>query len=247
MIRSRRLVAVFILLIGTMLLSACQTFENPLNWSESPMAGQLVGTWRAVEGEDRLKVSRTDIGALRFEEASSDGGDPPDTFIADLLASGSVHVLQVRMDTFSEDGRRPEGKGFGFLRVTQGAKNSVLVQGIDVGMFGRVAEEELRLTVYVSATANGKKTATVSKSGFQIHGQNPSRIQVLSGAILQEVRAVAWKESDHRQFKTTMSYTGVGLPLYGSPDGWGSCSGIRCRARVNYGIGGPRYRKGYPI
>lgn len=144
MIGSRRLLAEFILLIGAMLLSACQTFENPLNWSESPMAGQLVGTWRAAEGEDRIKVSRADNGALRFEEASSDDGDPPDTFIAHLLASGSLHVLQVRMDTFSEDGRPPEGTGFGFLRVTQGAENSVLVQGIDVDLFGRVAEEELR-------------------------------------------------------------------------------------------------------
>ncbi|MDE0192251.1 MAG: hypothetical protein OXQ90_12925 [Gammaproteobacteria bacterium] len=131
-------------LIGAMLLSACQTFENPLNWGESPMAGQLVGTWRAAEGEDRVRVSRTDNGPLRFEEASCDDSDPPDTFIADLLASGSVHVLQVRMDTFSEDGRRPEGTGFGFLRVTQGAEDSVLVQGIDVDLFSRVAEEELR-------------------------------------------------------------------------------------------------------
>ena len=131
-------------LIGAMLLSACQTFENPLNWGESPMAGQLVGTWREAEGEDRVKISRTENGALRLEEASSDDGNPPDTVIADLLASGSVHVLQVRMDTFSEDGRRPEGTGFGFLRVTQGAEDSVLVQGIDVDLFGRVAEEELR-------------------------------------------------------------------------------------------------------
>lgn len=145
MIRSRRPVAVFILLLGAMLLSACQTFENPLNWSESPLAGDLMGTWRSVESEDHLiKVSRTAIGTLQFEVASSDGGDPPDTFIADLLASGSVHVLQVRMDTYSEGGRRPEGTGFAFLRVTRDAENSVLVQGLDVDLFSRAAEEELR-------------------------------------------------------------------------------------------------------
>ena len=76
------------------------------------------------------------------------------------------------------------------------------------------------LKVYVSATANGETTSTMSKTGFQIHGQNPSQIQIFSMAILDEVRAVAWKESDHRQFNAT-PYSGVGLPLYGSPDGWG--------------------------
>lgn len=141
---NQRSIAAFIPLLSAMLLSACQTFENPLNWNESPMAGQLLGTWREAEGEDRVKVSRTDNGALWFEEASSDDNDPPDTFFADLLASGSVHVLQVRVDTYSEDGRRPEGTGFAFLRVTRDTQNSVLVQGLDVDLFGRVAEEELR-------------------------------------------------------------------------------------------------------
>ena len=141
---NQRSIAAFIPLLGAMLLSACQTFENPLNWSVSPMAGQLVGSWRPAEDEDRLEVSRTDTGALRFEEASTDGDDPPDTFIADLLASGSVHVLQVRMDTYSEGGRRPEGTGFGFLRVTRDTENSVLVQGLDVDQFSHFAEQELR-------------------------------------------------------------------------------------------------------
>ena len=146
MIRNHRPVTVFIPLLGALLLSACQTFENPLNWNESPMAADLVGTWRPVESEDHtlIKVSRTDIGALQFEASSSDSGETPDTFIAELLASGSVHVLQVRMATYSEGGRRPEGTGFGFLRVTQGAEDGVLVQGLDVDLFGRVAEEELR-------------------------------------------------------------------------------------------------------
>ncbi|MCY4060081.1 MAG: hypothetical protein OXG44_19015 [Gammaproteobacteria bacterium] len=130
--------------VGTMLLSACQTFENPLNWSESPMAGDLVGSWRTADGKDRAKVSRNDIGELQFEAPSSRGGEMPDTWIADLLASGPIHVLQVRMATYSEGGRRPEGTGFLFLRVTQGAEDGLLVHPLDVDLFSRVAEEELR-------------------------------------------------------------------------------------------------------
>ena len=145
MIRSQRLAAAFILLVVAMSLAACQTFENPLNWSESPLAGDLVGSWRTAEGKDRVRVSRTDIGELQFEAwPSSGGGKAPDTWAADLLASGPVHVLQVRMDTYSEGGRRPEGTGFLFLRVVQGAEGGLLVHPLDVVLFSRVAEEELR-------------------------------------------------------------------------------------------------------
>ena len=144
MIMSPSPVAVLIALLGAMLLSACQTFENPLNWNESPNAGDLVGSWRSADGEDVVKVSRTEFGELQFEAPATDGGKTPDTFIADLLASGPVHVLQVRMDTFRRGGNRPEGAGFLFLRVIQGAEHSLLVHGLDVDLLSRVAERELR-------------------------------------------------------------------------------------------------------
>ena len=144
MIKGHSPVAVSVALLGTLLLPACQTFENPLNWNESPMAGDLVGSWRTADDEDLIKVSRTDTGELQFEAPGSGDRDKPDTFIADLLASGPVHVLQVRMDTFREGGRRPEETGFLFLRVTQDAEHSLLVHGLDVDLLSRVAERELR-------------------------------------------------------------------------------------------------------
>lgn len=144
MIKSRIPLAVVVTLLGALLLSACQTFENPLNWNESPMAKDLVGSWRSADSEDVIKVSRTDIGDLQFEAPASDGGKTPDTFVADLLASGPIHVLQVRMDTYRKGGRRAEETGFLFLRVTQGAEHSLLVHGLDVDLLSRVAERELR-------------------------------------------------------------------------------------------------------
>lgn len=142
--QSRRSFAVVIALLGTLLLTACQTFENPLSWTESPMAADIVGTWRPADGDDIFEVSRTEVGELQFEAPVSGADEKPDTFVADLLASGPVHILQVRMDTYSEDGRRPEGTGFWFLRVTQGTDHGLLVHELDVGLFSRLAEQELR-------------------------------------------------------------------------------------------------------
>ena len=76
------------------------------------------------------------------------------------------------------------------------------------------------ITVYVSATANGGTSPTSGKSGFQIHGQNPTQAQLFARATFVEARAVMWQESTHRQFASTR-YTGIALPLRGPPDGWG--------------------------
>ena len=143
MMKSQRSFAGVITLLGALLLSACQTFENPLNWNESPMAGDLVGSWRPADSEDVIRVSRTDIGELQFEVPPS-SGDKRDTFIADLLASGPLHVLQVRMDTYREGGQQPDGTGFAFLQVTRHAEHGLLVHPLNVDLFSRVAEEELR-------------------------------------------------------------------------------------------------------
>lgn len=143
MMKSQRSFAGVITLLGALLLSACQTFENPLNWNESPMAGDLVGSWRSADGNDSIGVSRTDIGELQFEASSSGDGKKPDTFIADLLASGPLNVLQVRMDTYREGGQQPEGTGFVFLQVTRHAEHGLLVRTLDLDLFSRVAEQEL--------------------------------------------------------------------------------------------------------
>lgn len=76
------------------------------------------------------------------------------------------------------------------------------------------------ITVYVSATANGATSPTSGKDGFEIHGENPTQAQLFAQANLIEARAVMWQESTHRQFKA-IRYSGVALPLWGTPDGWG--------------------------
>ena len=51
-------------------LSGCDGFDNPLRWEESPIADDLIGTWKAVEGPDtgvRARVSRKDNEMLGFE------------------------------------------------------------------------------------------------------------------------------------------------------------------------------------
>lgn len=76
------------------------------------------------------------------------------------------------------------------------------------------------VTVYVSVSANGGTSPTTSKTGFQIHGENPTQAQLFTYANFVEAQAVMWQESTHRQFNAAR-YTGTGLPLRGPPDGWG--------------------------
>lgn len=77
----------------------------------------------------------------------------------------------------------------------------------------------------VSVTANvGGLTLTDSRSGYEIHGENPTKSQVFGLATSIEYKAVCWQESWHKQFGGSYRdrpYTGVELPLYGAPDGWG--------------------------
>ena len=79
------------------------------------------------------------------------------------------------------------------------------------------------MTVSVTVFVNDL-TLTASRSGYQIHGENPTQAQIFSIATMLEHKAIAWQESWHKQFGesyTDTPYTGIALPLYGAPDGWG--------------------------
>ena len=76
-----------------------------------------------------------------------------------------------------------------------------------------------RMTVTV-AVAVDELVLTASKSGYQIHGQNPTQGQIFAHANLLEEKATCWYESSFRQFNAP-KYMGIGLPLLGEPDGWG--------------------------
>ena len=76
-----------------------------------------------------------------------------------------------------------------------------------------------KMTVTV-AVAVDESVLTASKSGYQIHGQNPTQAQIFEIATKLQYKAVSWQESTHRQFNARR-HTGIGLPLLGPPDGWG--------------------------
>ena len=88
-----------------------------------------------------------------------------------------------------------------------------------------------KLTVHVTATVTTddgvEKSVSASKGGYQIHGENPWQPQIFLIANFVEAKAVGWKESEHRQFENptpnslTKPYSGVGLPSFGTPNGWG--------------------------
>ena len=66
--------------------------------------------------------------------------------------------------------------------------------------------------------------AQAPSSGYEIHGENPTKSQIFRLATKDEYKAVCWQESWHKQFAESYSdtpYVGVELPLYGAPDGWG--------------------------
>ncbi|MDP1932543.1 MAG: hypothetical protein Q8L60_13905, partial [Gammaproteobacteria bacterium] len=66
------------------------------------------------------------------------------------------------------------------------------------------------LKVYVSASAPGSSTGTISKSGFAIHGENPTTAEVQSyaGSTPWFLHKLIMKESTYRQF-----LGGIGMPL----------------------------------
>lgn len=68
------------------------------------------------------------------------------------------------------------------------------------------------LTVYVSASAPGSSTGTISKGGFAIHGEDPTASQIASyaGTSPWFLTRMIMQESSNRQFSG-----GIGLPLVG--------------------------------
>lgn len=150
MIETRPLASMFLTAVLVATMSGCDTFDNPLGWEESPIADDLVGEWRAVEGENAgllAKVWRSDDETLGFEVISP-GEEERTTFLGNVLEAGSVHVLQVRMDSyrwFDEDGESPgdPATGFYFVRIDPSPENGVSVHELDPATIGRVAEKEL--------------------------------------------------------------------------------------------------------
>ena len=122
-------------------ITGCENFANQLDWERSSLADQLTGSWRVVEGEDKgsvAEVSHTDEGALRIRLRKANG-ESKATFVADLLATESVHVLQIRMKTY--EGKDATRTGFRFRRAAL-ADKELTVQRLDVHLLGKLAEEE---------------------------------------------------------------------------------------------------------
>lgn len=80
---------------------------------------------------------------------------------------------------------------------------------------------DMTVEVFVDLTY---KVLWAARSGYEIHGENPTKEQIFGLATKIEYKAVCWQESWHKQFAESYSdtpYVGVELPLYGPPDGWG--------------------------
>ena len=161
MIETRPLLSMFLTALLVAAVSACDGFDNPVPWEQSPIADDLVGTWKAVEGQDtgaRARVSRAmDDETLGFEltypEKTESALYPHKykqrvTFLGNVLGSGSLHVLQVRMDSYDEFDKDGESfwdpaTGFMFLRIAPSPENGVHIHRLNGETLGRVAEKAL--------------------------------------------------------------------------------------------------------
>ena len=141
-------------------ITGCGNFENPLTWDESPIATDLPGTWRGIEGDEAgaiVAVSRAEDRGLRFRITYPEG--TPATvkqgkdkhraeFRADLLGFGSLAVLQIEASTyeeFDEDGSSlgSADSGYLFRRVKPLPDGNMSLHRLDRTMLGEVAEVEL--------------------------------------------------------------------------------------------------------
>ncbi|MDE0192250.1 MAG: hypothetical protein OXQ90_12920 [Gammaproteobacteria bacterium] len=163
---SRMLAAVGLCAVA---ITGCSHFEHPLTWDESPVANDVLGSWRAVEGDEAgsiVAVSRAEDQGLRFQITYPDG--TPATvkegkhkhraeFGADLLGFASVAVLQIEASTYGEydeEGRSlgSAGSGYLFRRVKPLPDGTLSVHRLDRTVLGQVTESEfadsgLHLTV----------------------------------------------------------------------------------------------------
>ena len=143
----------------TVFLAGCGGgFDHPLPWSSSARTDDLVGRWRGVEGGHSgvvAVVSKQDDALhieLTFPEGSKGTFDTKKTkhratFLADLLARESLHVLQLRLDSYAEfdehgDALKDSARGYGFRRIELSAEHGLSVRAIGADL-GRVAEDEL--------------------------------------------------------------------------------------------------------
>ena len=166
-------------------LAGCDNFDNPLRWKAGPIADDLIGTWKAVEGPDtgvRARVSRMDDGGLGFEltypentesTARSDRDKHRATFLGDVLASESVHILQVRLESYDEFDNDGESlwdsvSGYVFQRISPAPDNGLHLQRLNLDAMGKVAEEE------------------IADSGFKIE------INAFTGCLSDDIRGSLW-------------------------------------------------------
>ena len=163
MIEARPLLSMFLTPLLVAALSGCDGFDNPLRWEESPIADDLIGTWKVSKDRTpecgpgsparttkcwrfELTYPENTKGTLQIGQYKQRA-----TFLGEVLGSGALHVLQVRMDSydeFDEDGESlwDPATGFLFWRIAPSPENGVHVHRFNPEVLGRVAEEELAAT-----------------------------------------------------------------------------------------------------
>lgn len=146
-------------LVALVAAVGCNNFENPVRWDESPNEKQLVGVWETVDGtEDPFRASiKSDVKEpLSFELTylkdtksmfDSDISVHRATFLADLVSSSDVELLQIHMGSFAEfeaDGSEIEGTlgGYWFGHVTVDEETATL-RYLDVQAMAAAAESAL--------------------------------------------------------------------------------------------------------
>ena len=151
--------------------SGCNNFESPLTWDESPAADGLLGSWRGVEGDDadtRAEITRSDGGSFRVRMFKGEGDRHTAEFVADLVASEAVQVLQIRMSTYVKGGNGLHGEvsrhGFRFRRATL-TDTDLTLQRLDGRMLGKLAEE-----AYSDASIRLKADTVVGCLGDDLTG-----------------------------------------------------------------------------
>ena len=157
-----RPMATLVVALAGVLAGCSDSFDNPLPWQASPLLtnelGGIVGIWRLVEDDAAVvaRVSKQD-GALRVELTYPDGAEATfetrktkarATFLADLVAVDSLHVLQIRLDTYEEfdehgEALRVSANGYLFRRVVHSPDSGLSIQKLRGSVLGRVAEAEL--------------------------------------------------------------------------------------------------------
>ena len=140
-------------------ITGCSHFEHPLTWDESPVANDLLGSWRGIEGGEAgaiVAVSRAEGQGLRFRITYPDGTSATvrqgkdkhrAEFRADLLGFASVTVLQIEASTYEEYDEEgislgSAGGGYLFRRVKPLPDGRLSVHRLDRRILGQVAESE---------------------------------------------------------------------------------------------------------